>query len=107
MEQSPSQPISRARVRGFLVVSLLLTAFQLCLLVPAWQEWQAGTPDRYRSEHLRQLMGAVTGLAMALALPIPLVQMRLSKTPRGPRVALWGLWSALMAVGVYGIWLGR
>jgi hypothetical protein len=107
MEQSPSHPISRARVRGFLVVSLVLTVVQLCLLVPAWLDWRAGAPDGYRNEHLRQLMGAVTGLAGALALPIPLVQMRLAQAPRGPRVALWSLWSALMVVIVYGIWRGR
>ena len=107
MEQSPSYPISRALLRGFLVVSLVLATAHLVMLAMAWREWRAGTPDGYRDEHLRQILGAVSGLALALALPIPLVQMRRPKVPRGPRVALWSLWVALMAVVVYGIWVRR
>src|SRR5690349_7132227 len=107
MEQSPPRTISRAVVRAVLGVALVLAAFQLVMMVPAWREWHAGTPDLYPGQHRGLFLGAVTGLALALALPIPIVLARLPKTRRGARAALWSAWGVLMALTVYGIWLRR
>ncbi|GLC25708.1 hypothetical protein [Roseisolibacter agri] len=102
---SPSAPIVDARVRVFLVVSLLLATVQLGLLVPAWREWRAGVPDAYTNEHLRQVLSAVSGLSVALLLPIPLLMMRVPKERRASRLVLRGVWIALMTVTLYTFWL--
>ena len=107
MEPTPPAPIFDARVRAFVVVSLLLATVQVWRLVPFWHAWRAGAPDLYPGQHRGLLLGAVTGLTIALAIPIPLIVARLPKAMRGSRLALWTVWAVLMAITAYGLFLQR
>lgn len=107
MEPPDPQVRTPALARGVVVVSLVLVVYHLALLVPTWQAWQAGAPDRYPDEHRRALLGTVSGLAIALAVPIPLLMMRIGRERRALRAAMWGGWAVCMAVSVYTFWLRR
>ena len=84
--------------RGVAVVCLVLGLWHVWQLPGAWQEWHAGMPDFYPGQHRGLLLGHVTGLALALAIPLPGVMTSTRARTRASRAALSAAWIVLMGV---------
>jgi len=89
--------------RAILLVCVVLAAYHVWGLPGAWTAWHRGVADEYAGQHRGLLLGHVTGLALALAIPLPGLIGVAGKWSRGRRVALWGTWGVLMAVVVAGL----
>lgn len=96
---SPAPIAQLARVwRWLALFCLALAAYHVWALLGAWHEWAAGIRDAYGGQHRRLLLGHVSGLALALAIPFPGVFGHLQT--RRQRFAFWGLWISLMTVAL-------
>lgn len=85
---------------GITLFCALLVLYHAWRLPVAWAEWHSGQPDGYPGQHRSMLLGHVTGLALALAIPLPGIMTQARDWSRGQRVALWITWGVLMAVTV-------
>jgi hypothetical protein len=95
------QGVSDRMLAALVVVSLGLAALHLRELPAAWQNWQAGLPDSYPGQHQGLALGALSGLALCLAIPLPLLISRMPRTQRLRRGLLYGAWAVLMGVVVW------
>ena len=93
--------VSPRTLAALLVVSLALAAWYAWQLPGEWRDWRAGVPDRFPGQHRGRVLGSIGGLALVLALPIPLVLGRTPKTQRLRRGLLWSLWAVLMVTVVW------
>ena len=93
--------VSDRMMAMFLIFCLVLAAWQVWRLPTAWHDWRAGVPDRYPGEHRDAALGAISGLAGAVLIPVPLAIMRTLPHQRGQRALLWGMWVALMSIVIW------
>jgi hypothetical protein len=95
--------ISNRALAALLIVCAALAAWHLTQLPTAWAEWRSGLPDRYPGEHRGRALSAISGLALAAAIPLPVVVSRIPRAQRLRRGLLYGVWGVLMAVIVWTI----
>lgn len=101
MERMDRQGVSDRILAALVVASLGLAAWHLWLLPAAWQDWRAGLPDSYPGQHQGLALGVLSGLALSLAIPLPLLVSRIPRTQRPRRGLLYGAWAVLMVVVVW------
>jgi hypothetical protein len=88
-----------ARLQRWLTITCIaLVAYHALTMPAAWRAWRDGLPDLYAGQHRALLLGHVTGLALALSLPLPTMMSAGGGRTRVRRWALWAAWAALMVV---------
>lgn len=102
--------IPRRRVpRLFSGFSILLVLMNLLILVPEWGLWRSGAADVYPGQHRNLVFGSLSGILLALALPIPVLLGYRPEMPQGRRRTLYVLVTALLVGSVAMQWghIGR
>jgi len=95
--------VSQRQLAALLFVCLALAAWYVWQMPGAWNEWRVGVPDRFPGQHRGRVLGLLSGLALVLAIPLPLVLSRTPKAQRLRRGLLWTAWLGLMGVVVWSL----
>ncbi|WP_169307721.1 hypothetical protein [Gemmatimonas aurantiaca] len=80
-------------VAALCLISMVLNAF---ILWRVWPEWHAGVPDFDPDQYRGIALGSLAGIALSLAIPIPMLVLQARPAKRGLRVVLWVSWLLLM-----------
>lgn len=80
--------------------SLHLVSRHAMLMWRVWPEWRAGAPDVYPHAHATLLLGAASGILVALIMPIPLLAGHIATWRARRRWAIWGFWALLFGASV-------
>ena len=97
---------SRSRVPIiFSVCAVLLILFQLLVLVPEWRLWRSHAPEVYSGQHRGLVFGSLSGILLALAIPLPVFLSSWPQLSKGRRYFLYGLSSTLVLSSLVLLWL--
>jgi hypothetical protein len=97
----PKQIASDRRLLAvFGVISAILCAFQVKILITALNESSRGVPEFLPNQHQDVVLGAVSGMCLALILPFPFLLSQLSNRRRAVRFCAWFIWAALLATSM-------
>lgn len=100
-----TQPIPARRfptwlIAAFCCASLYFIVHHLQVAARVWPRWRAGAPEMFPHAHALSLLGAASGVLMAILLPFPFLIASAAAWPRRRRWALWVTWGVLMAAAV-------
>ena len=83
-------------IGAFALVSLVLVAGYARVLVRVWPVWRAGTGDGYLDQHQLLVLGGITGILLALSMPLLVLHSRAGQWRSEWRWALRAAWLALV-----------